>query len=103
MQWWKLWILDPSEQSSLLEDVGEEGDEMGEKSDCWVSFLTAVTENLPPHVIRGMGCATKSACDLKNITVGKNLQINTVCSNGSPPPRSVSSVLAALFLVKALL
>lgn len=75
----------------------------GAETKCVEVTGRAVTENLPPHVIRGMGCATKSACDLKNITVGKNLRINTVCSNGSPRLRSISSVLAALFLVKALL
>lgn len=61
-----------------------------------------VTENLPPHVIRGMGCATKTACNLKNITIGGNIKINTFCSKGSPPLRSISSILAGLFLVKAL-
>lgn len=75
---------------------------MGEKSDCCVSSLTEVTENLPPHVIRGMGCATKTACNLKNITIGGNIKINTFCSKGSPPLRSISSILAGLFLVKAL-
>lgn len=62
-----------------------------------------VTENLPPHVIHGMGCATKSACNLKNITIGINIKIDTFCSKGSPPLRSISSVLAGLFLMRALL
>ncbi|XP_057632451.1 protein RoBo-1-like [Chionomys nivalis] len=62
-----------------------------------------VTENLPPRVIHGMGCATKSACNLKNITIGINIKINTFCSKGSPPLRSLSSALAGLFLMKALL
>lgn len=62
-----------------------------------------VTENLPPRVIHGMGCATKSACNLKNITIRKDIKIDTFCSKGSPPLQSISSVLAGLFLVKALL
>ncbi|XP_038184284.1 protein RoBo-1-like [Arvicola amphibius] len=75
----------------------------GVETQCMEVTAREVIESLPPRVIHGMGCATKSACNLKNLTIGENMKINTVCSKGSPPLRSISSVLAGLFLVKALL
>ncbi|XP_041520371.1 protein RoBo-1-like [Microtus oregoni] len=75
----------------------------GVETKCVEVIGREVTENLRPHVIHGMGCATKSACNLKNIIIGINIKIDTFCSKGSPPLRSISSVLAGLFLLKALL
>lgn len=55
------------------------------------------------NFIHGMGCATQTACSLKNVIVLTNIKINTSCISGSPPLRPVLSVLTSLFLMKALL
>ncbi|XP_021067448.1 protein RoBo-1-like [Mus pahari] len=34
--------------------------------------------------IQAMGCATKTACHLKNMTIWNNFKIDTSCVNGSP-------------------
>lgn len=79
------------------------GDEMREKSNSWVFSLTEVTDAVSHSMIQGMGCATETACNLKNMTVMENVQINTHCFSGSPPLRPISSVLTSLFLMEALL
>ncbi|XP_034360939.2 protein RoBo-1-like [Arvicanthis niloticus] len=69
-----------------------------------------------PIEIYGMGCATRTACNLKNMTVMDGIQINTSCVSGSsslqintsyvsgsPSLRPILSVLTSLFLMKALL
>uniref|UniRef100_A0A8C6HUJ7 Predicted gene 12253 n=1 Tax=Mus spicilegus TaxID=10103 RepID=A0A8C6HUJ7_MUSSI len=34
--------------------------------------------------LQAMGCATKTACNLKNVTITDNLKFDTSCVNGSP-------------------
>ncbi|XP_040604646.1 protein RoBo-1 isoform X2 [Mesocricetus auratus] len=54
-------------------------------------------------VIQGMGCATETACSLRNMTVMEHVKIDTYCFSSSPPLRPISSVLTSLFLMRALL
>ncbi|XP_031210115.1 protein RoBo-1-like [Mastomys coucha] len=35
--------------------------------------------------IQAMGCATRTACNLKNMIIMDNIKINTSCVNGNPP------------------
>ncbi|XP_021498952.1 protein RoBo-1-like [Meriones unguiculatus] len=52
--------------------------------------------------IHAMGCATATACNV-NMIVLETTYIHTSCTNGSPPLRSILSLLSGLFLMKALL
>ncbi|XP_074241825.1 uncharacterized protein LOC141581170 [Saimiri boliviensis] len=55
----------------------------------------------------GMGCATETACNLKDVETINNVKIRTFCTNvssGSPQLMSIiSSILTALFLLTVLL
>lgn len=73
------------------------------KSDSWVFSLTGTEENQDIIKLQAMGCATKTACNLKNVTITDNLKFDTSCVNGSPLLRPILSVLTSLFLMKALL
>ncbi|CAO2643230.1 Protein RoBo-1 [Lemmus lemmus] len=73
----------------------------GEETKCVEVTGTGMSPS--SRVIRGMGCATKTACSLKNMVIGESTKVDTVCSKGSPPLRFISSSLVSLFLVKALL
>ncbi|XP_052050813.1 protein RoBo-1-like isoform X2 [Apodemus sylvaticus] len=53
--------------------------------------------------MHAMGCATRTACNLRNLTILNNIKINTFCVSASPPLRPILSVLMSLFLMKALL
>ncbi|XP_037364096.1 protein RoBo-1-like [Talpa occidentalis] len=54
-----------------------------------------------------MGCATETACNLKNFKIQDGTVFSTLCaglSSGSPPLTSItSSILIGVFLLKALL
>lgn len=76
---------------------------MERESDPWVFSLTGLIQNQFPIKIHAMGCATRTACNLKNLTIQDNIKINTFCVGGSPPLRPILSVLMSLFLMKALL
>ncbi|XP_035304006.1 protein RoBo-1-like [Cricetulus griseus] len=75
----------------------------GVETKCLEVAGTEVTDAVSHSMIQGMGCATETACNLKNMTVMENVQINTHCFSGSPPLRPISSVLTSLFLMEALL
>lgn len=80
-----------------------EGEKVREKSNSWVFSSTALIKGPVCSIIRGMGCATETACGLQNLTILENAKIETFCSSESPPLRSFSSALTCLFLIKALL
>ncbi|XP_012328078.1 protein RoBo-1-like [Aotus nancymaae] len=75
----------------------------GEEKSC-VVFTGSDNDKLS---IFGMGCATESACNLKDVEVINNVKIRTFCANfssGSPQLTPViSSILTALVLLKVLL
>ncbi|XP_006984977.1 protein RoBo-1-like isoform X1 [Peromyscus maniculatus bairdii] len=75
----------------------------GLETKCVVVFGTALIKGPVCSIIRGMGCATETACGLQNLTILENAKIETFCSSESPPLRSFSSALTCLFLIKALL
>ncbi|XP_051037500.1 protein RoBo-1 isoform X2 [Phodopus roborovskii] len=75
----------------------------GVETKCVEVIGTDVIGTLSHFVIRGMGCATETACNLKNMTIIENVKIHTYCFSGSPSLRPISFVLAGLFLMKALL
>ncbi|XP_012590240.1 PREDICTED: protein RoBo-1-like [Condylura cristata] len=63
--------------------------------------------NLQKYVIYGMGCATETACNMKNSTVLNNIKIRTFCADqrsGSPTLTSITSLnLICLYMLNALL
>ncbi|KAK2085814.1 hypothetical protein P7K49_035239 [Saguinus oedipus] len=73
---------------------------MRDKSNPWI-FLFAGNNQ---QSIFGMGCATETACNLKDVEAINNIKIRTFCtdvSSGSPQLTSIiSSILTALFLLK---
>ncbi|XP_031992526.1 ly6/PLAUR domain-containing protein 8 isoform X1 [Hylobates moloch] len=75
----------------------------GEETKCLV-FVGTASGVLP---VFGMGCATETACNLKDMEVIDNVKIHTGCagsSSGSPHLTSIiPSILTALFLLKVLL
>ncbi|XP_052614193.1 protein RoBo-1-like [Peromyscus californicus insignis] len=75
----------------------------GLETKCVEVFGTALINGPLCSIIRGMGCATETACGLKNLTILENAKIEIFCSSESPPLRSFSSALSCLFLLKALL
>lgn len=74
----------------------------GEETMCVKVTGRGLIHNQSPTEIHAMGCATRTACNLKNLTVQDNIKINTFCISGSPPLRPILSVLMSLFLMKAL-
>ncbi|XP_030872387.1 protein RoBo-1-like isoform X1 [Gorilla gorilla gorilla] len=75
----------------------------GEEKKC-LEFVGTVNGAQP---VFGMGCATETACNLKDMKVTNDVRIHTYCvgsSSGSPQLTSIiSSILTALFLLKVLL
>uniref|UniRef100_A0A8D1AZS7 UPAR/Ly6 domain-containing protein n=2 Tax=Sus scrofa TaxID=9823 RepID=A0A8D1AZS7_PIG len=60
----------------------------------------------PIFMIFAMGCATETACNLKNISILNNIKLHTYCVEGNGGPRVtsfMSSILTGFFLLKALL
>ncbi|XP_032097946.1 protein RoBo-1-like isoform X1 [Sapajus apella] len=78
----------------------------GEEKSCVVFTGSGIHNNSQVSVF-GMGCATETACNLKDVEVINNVKIRTFCTNlssGSPQLTSIiSSILTALFLLKVLL
>uniref|UniRef100_A0A8C3WAD2 UPAR/Ly6 domain-containing protein n=1 Tax=Catagonus wagneri TaxID=51154 RepID=A0A8C3WAD2_9CETA len=57
-------------------------------------------------MIFAMGCATETACNLKNASLLNNIYLYTYCIQGNAGPQLVSftsSILTGLFLLKVLL
>ncbi|XP_028634567.1 uncharacterized protein LOC114630497 [Grammomys surdaster] len=75
----------------------------GEETMCVEVTGRAGTRNQYPVKIHSMGCATRTACNLRNMTILDDIQISTSCVSGSPVLRPILSVLTSLFLMKALL
>ncbi|XP_023052341.1 protein RoBo-1-like isoform X3 [Piliocolobus tephrosceles] len=75
----------------------------GEETKC-LNFIGTVSDTV---VLFGMGCATETACNLKDEETINNIKIRTYCvgsSNGSLQLTSIiSSILTALFLLKVLI
>lgn len=75
----------------------------GDTTNFWI-LLFAVNDTI---LLFGMGCATETACNLKDVETINNIKIRTYCvgsSNGSPQLMSIiSSILTALFLLKVLI
>lgn len=75
----------------------------GEETKC-LNFTGTVNDTI---LLFGMGCATETACNLKDVEMINYIKIRTYCegsSNGSPQLMSIiSSILTALFLLKVLI
>nr|XP_011708671.1 protein RoBo-1-like isoform X2 [Macaca nemestrina] len=75
----------------------------GEETKC-LNFTGTVNDTI---LLFGMGCATETACNLKDVETINYIKIRTYCvgsSNGSPQLMSIiSSILTALFLLKVLI
>uniref|UniRef100_A0A8C9B2Y2 UPAR/Ly6 domain-containing protein n=1 Tax=Phocoena sinus TaxID=42100 RepID=A0A8C9B2Y2_PHOSS len=68
--------------------------------------LTVIGQVGPFLAVFAMGCATETACNLKNTSLLNNIKLHTYCveSNGTPQVTSItSSILTGLFLLKVLL
>ncbi|XP_059862715.1 protein RoBo-1-like isoform X1 [Delphinus delphis] len=68
--------------------------------------LTVIGQAGPFLAVFAMGCATETACNLKNTRLLNNIKLHTYCveSNGTPQVTSItSSILTGLFLLKVLL
>ncbi|XP_010362425.2 protein RoBo-1-like [Rhinopithecus roxellana] len=75
----------------------------GEETKC-LNFIGTVNDTI---LLFGMGCATETACNLKDEETINNIKIRTYCvgsSNGSLQLTSIiSTILTALFLLKVLI
>ncbi|KAM4861986.1 protein RoBo-1-like [Thomomys bottae] len=79
----------------------------GAEKKCVEVTGTEILRNVSFVTFSAKGCATESACNLKDVTVMGGVKIRTSCSGTNdatlPVTSALSSVLAGIFLLKILL
>ncbi|XP_073911485.1 protein RoBo-1-like [Castor canadensis] len=79
----------------------------GAETKCVEVIGTVAINGISYLSLFGMGCATETACNLRNVTVVRDTKIHTYCTgatNGTPPMMPIfSPILTSFFLLKVLL